>query len=164
MQAAFTTVTMVSRSNLTSDDSLQYYCNGYSDQHRPDQHRREVVLEHSADELFACPLRRCPYLCPFEASTCTPTCKRVYSSSRLSSKHKRSSAAWWTSEYSSPTTTLSCSHLHNVDWRASANRGGVVMGNVLRLSQMPGGAGAAVAERPGSRGGSGSNYAHGATG
>ena len=139
MQAAFTTVSMVSRSNLTSDDSLQYYCNGYSDQHRPDQHRREVVLEHSADELFACPLRRCPYLCPFEASTCTPTCKRVYSSSRLSSKHKRSSAAWWTSEYSSPTTTLSCSHLHNVDWRASANRGGVVMGNVLRLSQTPGG-------------------------
>ena len=107
MQAAFTTVTMVSRSNLTSDDSLQYYCNGYSDQHRPDQHRREVVLEHSADELFACSLRRCLYFCPFEASTCTPTCKRVYSSSRLSSKHKRSSAAWWTSEYSSPTTTLS---------------------------------------------------------
>ena len=70
MQAAFTTVTMVSRSNLTSDDSLQYYCNGYSD-----QHRREVGLEHSTDDF--------------------------------GSKLKRSATAWWTSEYSSPTTTLS---------------------------------------------------------
>ena len=70
MQAALTTVTMVSRSNLTSDDSLQYYCNGYSD-----QHRREVGLEHSTDDF--------------------------------GSKLKRSSTAWRTSEYSSPTTTLS---------------------------------------------------------